>query len=63
MRLIERRAHLILRQLYIEQQHRLRISQELGLSERQYQRELQQAIQVLTRTLAEFDTTNAVGAR
>lgn len=46
-RLIERRAHLILRQLYIDRQHRLRISQELGLSERQYQRELQEALECL----------------
>ena len=50
-KLIERRPHLILSQLYIERQHRLRISQALDLSERQYQRELQHALQCLTRSL------------
>jgi hypothetical protein len=39
-----RRGYLILRRLYVEGRHRLRIGDELGLSERQYQRELHHAL-------------------
>lgn len=48
----DRRGYLILRQLYIERKPRLRIIHDLNLSERQYQRELNNALARLADILA-----------
>lgn len=47
----QQRSFLILHDLYILRKHRLQISAELGLSERQYQRELNAALAQLKRML------------
>lgn len=42
------RSHLILQQLYVECVSRFHVAEELGISERQFQRELQNALNKLT---------------
>lgn len=48
-----RRGHLLLRQLYIDRRMPQQISHELGLSSRQYQRSLSDAIVALSQMLSE----------